>query len=128
MPRMTFVFPTNPTPLFMKLMGLKDGNRCKKLLRISIQNQDFNSNLIENFKRDFSKSSETSMDETDYFIFSGTVENSAYKSNEEQIKILFKNGNVVDLKSASDQLGLPMMSKSVKKFFLCYPKSLGYIK
>lgn len=100
----------------------------RKLLRISIQNQDFNSNLIENFKRDFSKSSETSMDETDYFIFSGTVENSAYKSNEEQIKILFKNGNVVDLKSASDQLGLPMMSKSVKKFFLCYPKSLGYIK
>lgn len=100
----------------------------RRLLRISIQNQDFNSDIIKDLKFQLSNSSNLKNDDLDYFIFSGTVENSAYKSNEEQIKILFKNGSVIDLKSASDQLGLPMMSKSVKKFFLCYPKSLGYIK
>lgn len=100
----------------------------RKLLRISIQNQDFNKETIENLRLKLTVDLKLTNDEMDYFIFSGTVENSAYKSNEEQIKILFKNGQVLDLKSASDQLGLPVMSKSVKKFFLCYPKSLGYIQ
>jgi hypothetical protein len=35
-----------------------------------------------------------------------------------------KSGDVVDIHAASDQLRLPVLSQSIKKHFICYPKQL----
>lgn len=56
-------------------------------------------------------------------MFSGKVENQIYNANKVNINILFKDGKVVDISKASDQLNVKVLSKTIRKQFLCYPKS-----
>lgn len=58
-----------------------------------------------------------------YFLITGEISNSAYNQNSENIKILFKNGKVKDMGKASD-INLSVLTKTVRKYFACYPKEL----
>lgn len=54
-----------------------------------------------------------------YFLFTGKIENSAYTTRQENINILFKDGQVKDIASASDNLNITALSKPVVKHYLC---------
>jgi len=62
--------------------------------------------------------------EADYFVFNGTVNNSAYDEKSININILMNDGSLVDVATASDLLNLKSLSKTVSKHYLCYPKDL----
>jgi hypothetical protein len=55
-------------------------------------------------------------------VFSGNVINDAYRGDKISINILFKDGTLVDIAKASDQLNIAVLEKTVKKYYLCYPK------
>jgi len=59
----------------------------------------------------------------EYLLMTGEITNSAYNRHNENIKILFKDGKVRDLGKASD-INLLAFTKTVRKFFACYPKEL----
>lgn len=58
----------------------------------------------------------------DYFVFSDSISNNAYSPTDERIKIVFNNGDIKEITEASDILNTQVLSKEVKKYFLCYPK------
>ncbi|MDP3928020.1 MAG: phosphohydrolase, partial [Bacteroidota bacterium] len=62
--------------------------------------------------------------EASYFVFTDSVKNRAYNLDGFNIKILFKDGSLKDITQASDQYNIEALSKSVTKFYLCYPKEL----
>jgi HD superfamily phosphohydrolase len=62
--------------------------------------------------------------EASYFVFSESVNNSAYNSGSYNINILFNNGKLLDVAEASDLLNIKALSKTVTKHFICYPKNL----
>jgi len=62
--------------------------------------------------------------EASFFVVSGEVENSAYKPDNLKINISMNNGKVIDIAEAGDQLNVEVLSKTVKKYFICYPKDL----
>ena len=43
----------------------------------------------------------------------------------EKINILYKNGKVKDIREASD-INLSVLTKTVRKYFVCYPKELDF--
>lgn len=57
-----------------------------------------------------------------YFVLTDSVSNNAYRESEESIKILYNNGALVDIAEASDMLNTKVLSREIKKYFLCYPK------
>ncbi len=59
-----------------------------------------------------------------YYLFTGTIENHAYTSNEENINILFKGNTVKDMAKASDNLSLSALSKPVVKHYVCVDRML----
>jgi HD superfamily phosphohydrolase len=63
-------------------------------------------------------------EEASYFVFGGQIANSPYKTGEEKINILLKTGEVLDIREASDQMRLSVLSESTRKYFFCYPKEL----
>ena len=62
--------------------------------------------------------------EAGYFVFTDIVRNNAYKVSDGSILILMKNGTVKDIAAASDYSNLEALSKTVKKYILCYDKKL----
>ena len=100
---------------------------CKNLIdrnlyKIELQNKNFTAAYINQIHDKVMKKYKLSKKETDYFVFSESVNNSAYNSSHFKINILYRDGSLVDVAKASDQLNIKMLSKKVTKYFICYPK------
>ena len=95
----------------------------RQLLKIELQNSPFSAEQIQSTREQIKKEKQLNDTEINYYVFTDKVTNSAYKSNDEKINILFKNGDLNDLATASDQLNISALSKTVEKYFLCYPQN-----
>ena len=58
-----------------------------------------------------------------YFLMTGEIKNNAYNKHDENILVLDKAGNIKDIQQASD-MDLSALTKTVRKYYLCYPKEL----
>ena len=94
----------------------------RKLFRVELQNSTFSKSRTDDIKKRIAKKHNVSAEDMQYFIYSGTVTNNAYNPQSDKINILSRDGSVVDIVKASDQLNISVLSTTVKKNFLCYPK------
>lgn len=60
----------------------------------------------------------------DYFVWTNSIENSAYEPDSSNIKILMKDGSTMDITEASDLSNLETLAKKVQKFAVSFPKEL----
>lgn len=63
-------------------------------------------------------------DDVSYFVFTDTIKNNAYHVGDGNINVLLKDGSVQDITKASDNSNLEALSRTVKKYILCYIKEL----
>ena len=96
----------------------------RNLYKIELQNQPFDLERVQNLKEKIRLQMHLNSEEADYFVFTDEISNNAYSSHDDRINILYKNGNLIDIADASDMLNLSVLSKVVKKYFLCYPKGI----
>ncbi len=94
----------------------------RKLPKVEMQNEPFEASYIEKIKQEALKKKELKETELPYFVFTGMVENKAYDTDEHNIDLLLKDETILDIASASDQLNIMALSKSVRKHYICYPK------
>ncbi len=94
----------------------------RKLFKVELQNQAFKEDKINTIKNNIKKRYKLNDKEVNYFVFTGNVTNDAYRADKIRINILTKDGNVSDIADASDQLSIDVLAKTVKKYYLCYPK------
>jgi hypothetical protein len=99
----------------------------RHLYKIKIQNTPFEKSEIEELKSKAKKVLNLEEDELEYFVFTDSISKKAYSAFDEKIQILYKNGSIVDITDASDMLNISVISKTVRKYFLCYPKEINNI-
>lgn len=95
----------------------------RSLYKIELQNKKFSPNQENLLLEKAMKKYKLTKKEASYLVFTESVNNSAYNSHF-QIHILQKDGALIDVAKASDQLNIKMLSKKVTKYFMCYPKGL----
>lgn len=94
----------------------------RKLLHIKVKKEPISD---AKFKIKFNlikKRYNFSNEETAYFVFRGALKNKAYDREYQNINILRKNGKITDVAKLSDHLNLNALSKTVTKYYMCYPK------
>lgn len=94
----------------------------RSLYRIEIRNEQFNKDYIEEIRERTIAMHMLDRDDLEYLVHSGSVSNNAYSSKDEQIQIMYHGGHLKDITEASDMLDVSVLSKTVKKYFICYPK------
>jgi hypothetical protein len=94
----------------------------RELLRIEISQTSMSDKEFEQLKVSKQKELGLSSEALSYFVFKDSIQNQAYDSSKSKINIYFKNGDIVDITEASDQLNLQALTKPVVKYFVCYPK------
>lgn len=94
----------------------------RKLLHIKVKNKPINEDKLHKHRQFLMDNLKFSNHEASYFVFSGVIENLAYNQEKQPIKILKSNGKITDVVQASDQLNLKMLSKKIRKYYICYPK------
>lgn len=93
----------------------------RDLLKIKVRLNDFEEQKIKRLQK---LSLAKGVDEKDmkYFVFTGVMTNRAYNPENEIIKILTKNGRVVDLSKTSEAINLEPLSQVTERYYICYPK------
>ena len=95
----------------------------RELLKVKVKSQPFLIQKVNEKRKQLMQSYKISEEEATYFVFTGKLENQAYSMEKDTINLLKKNGKVIDVAKASDQLNLEALSKSVVKYYMCYPKN-----
>jgi len=96
----------------------------RRLYAVELQKEPFKGAYVAQLQEKAMKQYKLSREDAKYFVFTGAVQNKAYSTDNIRINILFKNGQVLDIAEAADQFNISVLSKPVKKYFLCYPKEL----
>lgn len=96
----------------------------RRLYKIEIQNEPIDTAYKNKYIERVSELYHIDKKDAHYFVVTDVVNNSAYTANQFNINILMSNGKLVDVADASDQLNIQSLSKTVSKYFICYPKEL----
>ena len=94
----------------------------RSLYRIEISNKEFNPDHLAGLRARSKQIYDVRDEELSYLVYAGSVSNNAYSSEDERIQILYQNGELRDITEASDMLDVSVLSRTVKKYFVCYPK------
>ena len=94
----------------------------RRLLHIKIKKEPISEKRFQEKFQETKRNYTLSDEEASYFVFQGKLENKAYDRYEQNINILKKNGKIVDVAELSDHLNLNALSKTVVKYYICYPK------
>lgn len=95
----------------------------RNLFKINLRNDEFSNSEIEEEKSKLLQRLEIPEHDLSYFFNHGVLSNHAYL-NTEQIFILTKKGNIIDVAIAADLPNIKAMSKIVKKHYICHAKNL----
>jgi uncharacterized protein len=115
------VWSGHSDPVLSLLAGWFTG---RKLYRVEFRNSGFPAGLISRLQKEAAKKFRIPPGEADYLVFTGDISNFAYRTEDEKIQILNKDGSIADIADASDMLNVSVLSRTVKKYFLCCPKGL----
>jgi HD superfamily phosphohydrolase len=96
----------------------------RRLFKIKIKEAEFSDEKLEEKRQKFAKKHNLSTHDASYFVFTGSISNLAYNQSKENITLLRKDGSLIDVAQASDQLHIKALSEKVVKYFQCYPKTL----
>ncbi|MEI6124251.1 MAG: HD domain-containing protein [Bacteroidota bacterium] len=96
----------------------------RNLLKIEIQDTPFNQNYIDQIKSKTKQLLALTNLEVNYFVFSAEVANNAYNPTFDKILMLYRDGKVEDITQSSDQINTELLSRTIRKYFLCYPKEV----
>jgi HD superfamily phosphohydrolase len=108
------------------VLSLLAKNLINRILpKIRIQKQPFKKGIVSQISNNVIQKYDWPDDYIRYFVYTDAITNKAYSQFDDRISILYNNGEMEDIADASDIFNLNVLYKTVKKYFLCYPKNCG---
>jgi hypothetical protein len=92
----------------------------RSLFKIEIQRESYPSERIESEIERIAVKHGFTKEESEYFVIRSSVDNRAYNSQYDVIRILMKDGSVRDAAEVSDHLNIAALSSVVEKHFVAY--------
>jgi len=99
---------------------LSTGLINRNLFKIEVSSKPVSENLVTEKIKYFAEKYNLPHDDIAYLILSETVSTNMYNEADDSIDILYKDGSVDDISSASDMLNIQLLSKMVKKYYFCF--------
>lgn len=96
----------------------------RRLFKVILQNKPFDKEFIGQIKQETIKKYGIDNDTADYFVYTDSTSSFAFDPVEGTINILYKDGSIDDIRKASDQLNISVLTNPLTKHFLCCPKSV----
>lgn len=97
----------------------------RNLFNVRLSESKFNNTELSNLKERVKLSYGIEGSLVKHFVVEGTKSNSAYIGGDQQINMITKSGEIVDIAHASDLPNIKAMRKIVKKYYLCWPKNIS---
>ena len=78
---------------------------------------------VETIAKEISAQMDISIEDARQYMMSiNTISKDMYNVEDDSIAILYKNGEVRDISEASELLNVQLLSKKIRKYYLCYQR------
>lgn len=103
------------------LSRLSKGLVDRNLFKIEVSTEPFGPDRLEWERQMVQSAFDIEPEDAHYFVYTDMLVNNAYNTFKENINVLYKDGRVLDVSKAADNLNISALSAPVEKYFLCYP-------
>ena len=102
------------------LRTLSHGMVDRLIFKVEVSNEPFDIERINSIKQAIEKRLNLTAHEADYLVSYTRIERNMYNPADDSIDILYNDGTTRTVADASDMLNISLLSKKVKKYYLCY--------
>ena len=102
------------------LRTLSHGMVDRLIFKVEVSNEPFDIERINSIKQAIEKRLNLTAHEADYLVSYTRIERNMYNPADNSIDILYNDGTTRTVAEASDMLNISLLSKKVKKYYLCY--------
>lgn len=102
------------------LRTLSRGMVDRLIFKVEVSNEPFDQERINSLKKVLSERLNIPLKEADYLVISSRIERNMYNPADDSIDILYNDGTIRGVAEASDMLNISLLSKKVKKYYMCY--------
>ena len=96
----------------------------RRLPSIELSDKPFSGSLIDELAEALRNAGDFRSEDTDYYIYTGCISNLTYAPSAPSVRIMRRDGSLKELTEVSNILRHEALSKSTKRYFLCFPKDL----
>lgn len=108
------------------LASLSRGLIDRKLFKVTITKSPITALEKEKMLKRIAEELNISKQEAKYFLSVSTIENNMYRKEDDSIEIIYSDGTTKDIAEASDMLNISLLSRKVKKYYVCFHRFSGY--
>lgn len=108
------------------LSTLSQGLIDRKLFKVLVSNSPITSLEKEKILKRIAEELNISKQEAKYFLSVSTIENNMYRKEDDSIEIIYSDGSTKNIAEASDMLNISLLSRKVKKYYVCFHRISGY--
>ncbi len=102
------------------LSTLSRGMVDRRLFKVEISTEPVSKERVAALTRQIGEALHIPLAEAASFVTTPSIERNMYDPADDSIGILYGDGSVKDIAEASDMLNIALLSKKVKKYYLCY--------
>jgi uncharacterized protein len=92
----------------------------RKLFKLELRNEPFDAVTVDDLRKKIAAKVPTGT-KLEYLVYTGVESNQTYNNTKDEIKMIFKNG---DIRSITESMDYEILTKIIQKHYLSYPKFL----
>ena len=104
------------------LSTLSTGMINRNIFKVEISSEPVSEERIKELTLQISQQLGITLSEANYFVSTPIIEKNMYNPADDSIDIIYKDGTIKNIAEASDMLNISLLSKKVKKYYLCYQR------
>ena len=95
----------------------------RHIFKVEVTEEPVEEFHIETIAKEISAHIEISIDDAKQYMMSvNTISKDMYNVDDDSIAILYKDGTIRDISEASELLNVQLLSKKIRKYYLCYQR------
>ena len=104
------------------LSTLSMGMINRNIFKVEISSEPISENRKKELTLQISQQLDIPLSEANYFVSTPSIEKNMYDPADDSIDIIYNDGTIKNIAEASDMLNISLLSKKVKKYYLCYQR------
>ena len=94
----------------------------RNIFKVEVSSEPITEERIAELHEQLAKAYGVSIEEAEYLMSVNTIQKDMYDVNEDRISILYKDGMIKDISESSEILNVGLLSKKIRKYYLCYQR------
>ncbi len=94
----------------------------RKIFKVEVHEDSIPEEKIAKLKQDIAIKMNIDIADVHYLMHLDTISKDMYNVEDDSIAILYKNGEIKDISETSELLNVQLLSKKIRKYYLCYQR------